>query len=84
MGGFILKLTELWRMYEEEKRFQGFSLLTIKAYSIQIRMLLGELGELGELGDLEIDEITIQRLKEYLAKQSERLKPSSLGPCRFP
>lgn len=75
-----MKLSKLWRMYEEEKRIQGFCLLTIKAYSIQIRILLGELGE---LGDLEIDEITIQRLKEYLAKQSERLKPSSLGHRPF-
>jgi site-specific recombinase XerD len=32
-----------------------------------------------EIGDLEIEEITLNLLKEYLAKQSVRLKPSSLG-----
>lgn len=32
-----------------------------------------------ELGDLDIGEVTLQVLKEYLAKQSGRLKPSCLG-----
>ncbi len=32
-----------------------------------------------ELGDLEIAEINLNLLKDYLAKQSDRLKPSSLG-----
>ncbi|MCR8656897.1 hypothetical protein NV377_06185 [Paenibacillus sp. T3-5-0-4] len=32
-----------------------------------------------ELGDLEISEITLTMLKEYLAKQADRFKPSDLG-----
>jgi hypothetical protein len=32
-----------------------------------------------ELGDTEIVEITLTILKEYLMKQADRLKPSSLG-----
>ncbi|WP_233530929.1 hypothetical protein [Paenibacillus alkalitolerans] len=32
-----------------------------------------------EIGDLEIEDATLNLLKDYLAKQSARLKPSSLG-----
>lgn len=66
-------LSELWQAYESDKRIQGFSSNTLKAYALQLRILVKE------LGDLDISEITIHLLKEYLAKQSERLKPSSLG-----
>ncbi|WP_246058558.1 hypothetical protein [Paenibacillus illinoisensis] len=31
-----------------------------------------------DLGDVDISEVTLNLLKEYLAKQSDRLKPSSL------
>ncbi|OAB43277.1 tyrosine-type recombinase/integrase [Paenibacillus glacialis] len=66
-------LSELWKLYEVDKRIQGFSPYTLKAYSLQLKMLVGE------LGDLKIEEITLLELKEYLARQSGRLKPSSLG-----
>ncbi|WP_152393333.1 tyrosine-type recombinase/integrase [Paenibacillus guangzhouensis] len=66
-------LSELWRLYEADKRIQGFSSSTLKAYTLQLKMLLRE------LGDLDISEVTHNLLKEYLAKQSDRLKPSSLG-----
>jgi site-specific recombinase XerD len=66
-------LSELWQAYESEKRIQGFSPNTLKAYGLQLRILIKE------LGDLNISEITQQLLKEYLAKQADRLKPSSLG-----
>lgn len=65
-------LSELWRLYETDKRIQGFSPKTLKAYALQHKMLMNE------LGDLDITEITLTLLKEYLAKQSNRLKPSSL------
>lgn len=51
----------------------GFSPNTLKAYALQHKMLVSE------LGDLDISEVTFTLLKEYLAKQSDRLKPSSLG-----
>jgi integrase/recombinase XerD len=73
MGGFIMILSELWKAYESDKRIQSFSPNTLKAYALQLRILVKE------LGDLDISEITIHLLKEYLAKKSERLKPSSLG-----
>ena len=66
-------LSELWRLYEADKRIQGFSTSILKAYALQLKMLLRE------LGDLDISEVTLNLLKEYLAKQSDRLKPSSLG-----
>ncbi|MBU8691236.1 hypothetical protein KM918_28570 [Priestia megaterium] len=47
--------------------------ITANAYSLQLKLLISE------IGDLEIEEITLNLLKEYLAGQSIRLKPSSLG-----
>lgn len=68
-----MKLNELWKLYEAEKRILGFSPHTLKAYSLQLALLIRG------IGDLEIEEITLNLLKEYLAEQSIRLKPSSLG-----
>lgn len=45
------------------KRIQGFSPNTLRAYALQ----------------LNISGVTLNLLKEYLAKQSDRLKPNSLG-----
>jgi hypothetical protein len=64
MGGFIMILTELWKLYVADKRIQGFSPKTLKAYALQLKMLVSELGE------IDISEVTLQSLKEYLAKQS--------------
>jgi hypothetical protein len=66
-----MKLNELWMLYEADKRILGFSSHTLKAYSLQLKMLIRE------IGDLEIEEVTLNLLKDYLAKQSTRLKPSS-------
>lgn len=68
-----MKLSELWRVYEADKRIQGFSNRTLKAYALQHKMLMQE------LDNLDITEVTLTMLKEYLAKQADRLKPSSLG-----
>jgi site-specific recombinase XerD len=68
-----MKMNDLWMRYEADKRILGLSPHTLKAYSLQLKMLIGE------LGDLEIEEVSINLLKDYLAKQSERLKASSLG-----
>jgi hypothetical protein len=54
-------LSELWRLYEADKRIQGFSPSTLKAYALQLKMLVRE------LGDLDISEITLNLLKECLA-----------------
>ncbi|AIQ48589.1 integrase [Paenibacillus sp. FSL R7-0273] len=68
-----MNLSELWRLYEADKRIQGFSTRTLKAYALQHKMLMQE------LGNLDITEVTLTTLKDYLAKQADRLKPSSLG-----
>ncbi|MCM3625759.1 tyrosine-type recombinase/integrase [Paenibacillus glycanilyticus] len=66
-------ISDLWSLYEADKRIQGFSTNTLRAYGLQLKILVKE------LGDLNITEVTLNLLKEYLAKQSNRLKPSSLG-----
>ncbi len=68
-----MNLSELWSLYKADKRILGFSPHTLKAYSLQLNVLTRE------IGDLELEDVTLPLLKEYLAKQSERLKPSSLG-----
>ncbi len=35
-------LSELWKLYEVDKRIQGFSPYTLKAYSLQLIMLFGD------------------------------------------
>ncbi len=68
-----MTLKDLWMLYEADKRILGFSAHTMKAYFLQLKMLVSE------LGDLEIEEISLNLLKDYFARVSERLKPSSLG-----
>ncbi len=71
--GFCLNLNELWKLYKSDKQIQGFSPHTLKAYSLQLNVLIRD------IGNLELDEVSLSVLKDYLAKQSERLKASSLG-----
>ncbi|MFE6076770.1 site-specific integrase [Paenibacillus sp. NPDC057886] len=66
-------LSELWNHYEADKRIQGLSPNTLRAYALQLKMLVSD------LGDVDISGVTLNLLKEYLAKQSDCLKPSSLG-----
>ncbi|GGA14271.1 hypothetical protein GCM10008018_68920 [Paenibacillus marchantiophytorum] len=68
-----MTLKELWMLYEADKRILGFSSHTMKAYFLQLNMLIRE------LGNLEIEEISLNMLKDYFSRVSERLKPSSLG-----
>jgi integrase/recombinase XerD len=68
-----MKWTELWVLYDADKRIQGFSTHTLNAYALQLKMVTAG------VNDLEIEAITLDLLKGYLSKQSVRLKPSSLG-----
>lgn len=68
-----MKLSEAWALYEADKRIEGYSEYTFKAYKIQLRLLIRN------FGDVEIDSITAQQLKAYLAKDATRLKPASIG-----
>ncbi|GIP38964.1 hypothetical protein J31TS4_22440 [Paenibacillus sp. J31TS4] len=67
-----MKMTDLWTLYDD-KRIMGFSPHTLKAYSLQFKVLTRE------IGNLNVEEVSLDLLKAYLAKQSQRLKPSSLG-----
>jgi hypothetical protein len=58
-----MKLYELWMLYEADKRILGFSPHTLKTYSLQLKMLNRE------IGNLEIEEVSLNLLKNYLAKQ---------------
>ncbi|ARK32117.1 tyrosine-type recombinase/integrase [Halalkalibacter krulwichiae] len=67
-----MKLSNLWSVYEMDKRTQGYSKHTLQAYAIQFRLLVEA------LEDMNIEEITVFHLKQYIAAHSEKLKPSSL------
>jgi integrase/recombinase XerD len=68
-----LLLSKAWESYEADKRIEGFSPQTLKAYRLQAMLLIRY------FNDLNIGEITTIQLKEYLAKSNENLKPSSLA-----
>ena len=66
-------LSKAWEKYESDKRIEGFSPQTLKAYRLQSLLLIRY------FDDVKIESITTTHLKEYLAKSSENLKPSSLA-----
>ncbi len=55
------------------KRIEGFSSQTLKAYRLQSKLLIRH------FDDVALDTLTTNQLKDYLAKSSEHLKPSSLA-----
>lgn len=56
-----------------KKRIEGFSTQTLKAYDLQSKLLIRY------FQDVEMNSLHAGQLKEYLAKSSEHLKPSSLA-----
>jgi integrase/recombinase XerD len=40
MGGVLLLLSIAWKSYEADKRIEGFSSYTLKAYGIQAKLLI--------------------------------------------
>ena len=66
-------LSKAWETYESDKRIEGFSQQTLKAYRLQALLLIRY------FEDVKLETITTIQLKEYLAKSSENLKPSSLA-----
>jgi integrase/recombinase XerD len=69
----ILQLTKAWELYEWDKRIEGFSPQTLKAYRLQSKLLSQH------FNDMSIESVTTDLLKGYLAKSSEYLKLSSLA-----
>lgn len=66
-------ISEAWERYQAEKRIEGFSTQTLKAYGLQSKLIIRY------FQDVEMNSLHTGQLKEYLAKSSEHLKPSSLA-----
>ena len=66
-------LSEAAKSYEADKRIEGFSSQTLRAYSLQMKLLIKY------FNNIQISEITTYDLKQYLAESSIDLKPSSLA-----
>ncbi|KEF38567.1 hypothetical protein M670_02193 [Schinkia azotoformans MEV2011] len=59
--------------YEADKRMEGFSPQTLRAYKLQTDLLIRH------FSDVKIDSLIIVQLKEYLSILSKNLKPASLA-----
>ncbi|MFP5108960.1 integrase [Neobacillus sp. C211] len=68
-------LSKAWEIYESDKRIEGFFQQTLRAYKLQALLVIRY------FEDVKLETITTIKLKEYLAKSSENLKPSSLAHC---
>lgn len=66
-------MSEAWELYKADKQIEGYSPVTLKGYRIQHNLLVRY------FGDVELDEITLAGLKQYLAEVGSHLKASSLG-----
>jgi len=66
-------LSEAWKRYQQDKKIEGYSSLTLKTYCFQYNLLLRY------FGDIDMNEFNTDRLKEYLIRSGDHLKPSSLG-----
>ncbi|MBA9029431.1 tyrosine-type recombinase/integrase [Peribacillus huizhouensis] len=66
-------LSEAWKKYQQDKKIEGYSALTLKTYCFQYNLLLRF------FGDIDMSGISTEKLKEYLIQSGDHLKPSSLG-----
>lgn len=66
-------LSEVWRLYKSDKQLEGYSPHTLDSYELQYNLFLRY------KGDIPIKDIDYQMMKSYLAKDADRLKPSSIA-----
>ena len=66
-------LSEAWKKYQQDKKIEGYSLLTLKTYRFQYNLLLRF------FGDIDMNEFSTEKLKDYLIQSGGHLKPYSLG-----
>ncbi|WP_075617947.1 site-specific integrase [Paenisporosarcina indica] len=66
-------LSKAWEGFESDKRIEGFSPQTLKAYQHQFSLLIEY------FKDAEITTLETNHLKEYLATSWKHLKPASLA-----
>lgn len=69
---FHILLSEAWLFYKTDKKLNGYSEHTLKSYNIQTNLLIRY------FGDVNIKDIELTQLKEYLIAQNH-LKPASIG-----
>lgn len=67
-----MKLSELWEGYATDKTLLGYAPGTIKQYKLQLGLLTRY------VGDIDIEELTLQQVKEYLMSLTGR-KPGTIG-----
>ncbi|WP_108670426.1 tyrosine-type recombinase/integrase [Peribacillus acanthi] len=65
-------VSEAWQLYKADKQIQGYSSQTLKAYSVQLSLLINF------FGDVNITDFTTESIKLYLGKVATELKASSL------
>lgn len=68
-----LLLSKAWASFESDKRIEGFSPQTLKAYRLQFLLLIDY------FKDIEMKLLDTNQLKEYLAISGKHLKPASLA-----
>jgi len=68
-----LLLSKAWTLFEADKRIEGFSAQTLKAYRLLSFLLIGY------FKDIEMVVLDTNQLKEYLAISGKHLKPASLA-----
>lgn len=66
-------MSEVWRMYKSDKQLEGYSPHTLKAYQLQHNLFFEY------QGDCHIEDIDYKTIKQYLAKDADRMKPSSIS-----
>src|SRR5690625_365222 len=69
----ILLLSEVWDLYESDKRLEGYSKHTLDSYRLQHRLFIEY------QGDMKIQNVTYEIMKSYLSKDAKRLKPASIA-----
>jgi site-specific recombinase XerD len=69
----VMRLSEAWEKYQLDKKIEGYSALTLKAYCFQYTLLLKH------FGDISIKDFSTDELKSYLIHSGDHLKPASLG-----
>jgi integrase/recombinase XerD len=68
-----MKLSEAWTHYKKDKIFEGYSPTTLKAYKLQSKLFIRH------VDDIDVTDVTRNMIKEYLFKDIDRLKPSSIS-----
>ena len=67
-----MRLSEAWKHYLQDKRYLGYSPVTLESYSIYQRKFIEH------VGDKDVDEVTYFEMKSYVHEISKHLATSSV------